>query len=216
MTNFDEPAFDAELADLLRAGAPDLDTTPGSAALFASIRGELGLDADGAPESEVTVATDEQLAPVIDLSSRRRFGGPVAIATLVAGILLLVAVPLGLALGGGDDPVELASADLAVLEAAPGAVSSATLLDDGGDVSLDIDTGLAAGGGEFLELWLLDISDDGELVDLISLGVVDGSGSYDVPDDLDLSRFDVVDISAEPDDGDPSHSGVSLVRGELA
>ncbi len=237
MTDFDEMPMDPELTDLLRAGAPDLDTTPGSPELFASIRAELGLgDGPGAlptPESGVTDlrvidepviddpvvdvgAEDEALAPVIDLSSRRRFGGPVAIGTLVAGLILLVAVPLGLALRGGDDPVELASARLDVLEAAPGTDATAVLLDDDGAVSIDIDTGLAADGDEFLELWLLDISDEGELLDLVSLGPVDASGRYEVPADVDLSRFDVVDISAEPDDGDPTHSGVSLVRGELA
>ena len=215
MTNFDDPIFDAELADLLRAGAPDLDTTPGSASLFDSIRGELGLDGSS-DDGTVVLDDDETLAPVIDLSTRRRFGGPVAIGTLVAGILLLVGLPIALALSGDDAPVELAAAELAVLEAAPGTLSSAVLLDDSGDVALDIDTALAADGDEFLELWLLDISDEGELVDLVSLGRVDGSGRYDVPDDLDITRFDVVDISAEPDDGDPNHSGVSLVRGELA
>ena len=34
-------------------------------------------------------------------------------------------------------------------------------------------------------------------------------------DSVDLARFSVVDVSAEPLDGDPTHSGDSIVRGAL-
>ncbi len=40
-------------------------------------------------------------------------------------------------------------------------------------------------------------------------------GTFEVPDDVDLDRFDVVDVSVEPDDGDPTHSGASILRGDL-
>jgi hypothetical protein len=36
-----------------------------------------------------------------------------------------------------------------------------------------------------------------------------------VPAALDLAKFPTVEISVEPLDGQPGHSGVSLVRGEL-
>ena len=38
-----------------------------------------------------------------------------------------------------------------------------------------------------------------------------------VPDDFDSSAFDtvLVDISYEPRDGDETHSGASIVRGEI-
>ena len=49
-----------------------------------------------------------------------------------------------------------------------------------------------------------------------SLGVFDGPGTYEVPADIDPELFPVVDISIELDDGDPTHSGDSVVRGELA
>ncbi len=51
----------------------------------------------------------------------------------------------------------------------------------------------------------------------MSLGVVDGaSGTFTVPDGLDLSRYDLVDVSAEPYDGNPAHSGDSIIRGKLS
>ena len=71
---------------------------------------------------------------------------------------------------------------------------------------------VAAPDGGLREVWLLDPETSG----LISLGLLSGtSGTYTLPDDLDLTRFSVIDVSQEPDDGDPAHSGDSIVRGEL-
>ena len=41
------------------------------------------------------------------------------------------------------------------------------------------------------------------------------AGSFPIPDGVDLSEYDLVDISFEPIDGDPAHSGDSIVRGQL-
>lgn len=66
--------------------------------------------------------------------------------------------------------------------------------------------------GTYREVWLL--AED--LSGLVSLGVLDGTeGRFDVPDGLDLAQFPVVDVSEEHFDGDPSHSGDSVVRGPL-
>ena len=44
-----------------------------------------------------------------------------------------------------------------------------------------------------------------------------GVGRFNVPDDLNLNQFPIVDVSAEPaNDADPTHSGDSIVRGQLA
>lgn len=65
----------------------------------------------------------------------------------------------------------------------------------------------------FREVWLLDAG----ATRLVSLGLLDGDeGRFALPADLDLAEFPVVDVSAEPFDGDPAHSGDSIVRGELA
>jgi hypothetical protein len=49
---------------------------------------------------------------------------------------------------------------------------------------------------------------------LLSLGLLEGtSGRFAVPAGIDLDQFTLVDVSAEPVDGDPSHSGDSIVRG---
>ena len=62
------------------------------------------------------------------------------------------------------------------------------------------------------EVWLLTEAVDG----LISLGLLNGTeGEFIVPDSVDLERFSIVDVSQEPLDGDPTHSGDSIVRGPL-
>ena len=72
--------------------------------------------------------------------------------------------------------------------------------------------------GEDLELWLIGIDAAGELT-ISTLGIIesDADDTYEVPDDFDSSTFDtvLVDISYEPRDGDETHSGASIVRGEI-
>lgn len=64
----------------------------------------------------------------------------------------------------------------------------------------------------FREVWLLDSAGE----QLVSVGLMPrGEAVFELPDDLDLGEFDVVDVSREPYDGDPAHSGDSIVRGRL-
>ncbi|MYG91790.1 MAG: anti-sigma factor, partial [Acidimicrobiia bacterium] len=68
-----------------------------------------------------------------------------------------------------------------------------------------------------LEVWLIQPDDQGNVADLVSLGVVSPTDpeSLDVPPTHDPAVFFVVDISVEPRDGDAGHSGRSILRGEL-
>ena len=63
-------------------------------------------------------------------------------------------------------------------------------------------------------MWLLD-RDAKRLISLGPLGP-GRTGSYVLPVSIDLAEFPVVDVSVEPADGNPAHSGVSAVRGPLA
>jgi hypothetical protein len=52
---------------------------------------------------------------------------------------------------------------------------------------------------------------------LVPLGVVhQGSNLVPLPAGIDLTVYPVVDVSIEPLDGDPAHSGVSVARGSLS
>lgn len=155
-------------------------------------------------------APDAALAPVVPLRPGRRWGW-------VAG-----AAAAGLVVGGvgawwttAREPAATVVAS-ATLDALPGwdAAGTAALetLRDGSRVLVvDVAEDAPAGDG-YREVWLLRPDVSG----LVSLGPLTGtSGRYVLPDDLDVGEFPVVDVSSEPLDGDPAHSGDSIVRGTL-
>jgi anti-sigma-K factor RskA len=74
-------------------------------------------------------------------------------------------------------------------------------------------TGLPTVPGTFYEVWLMNASPQR----LLSLGVLDSSehGVFQIPAGLDLSSYPVVDISLQPFNGSPAHSGTSSVRGSF-
>lgn len=218
---YDEEGFE-DVISLLREGPIDLTDEQPSPSLWAGIADELGLSGSSG-EGAVPPANFPLGQPqtdtgsnVVSLDDRRaRWGRPAAVITLAAAVVLLLAVPVGLSLRSSSDSEIVAAAELDLLEGQSGEAVSAEILSVDGDLVLDVDAPTTVAEGEFLEVWLLEVSDAG-VESLESLGRVDGSGRYDVPDDVDLARFTVVDISIEPDDGNPDHSGVSVVRGELA
>ncbi len=66
--------------------------------------------------------------------------------------------------------------------------------------------------GSVREVWLMR----SDLKALISLGLLETrTGRFALPADIDLAQYDIVDVSAEPVDGNPAHSGDSIVRGAL-
>ena len=98
--------------------------------------------------------------------------------------------------------------------AGSGATGEARVLERGdGSLVLEVDLSAADPGSGFYEVWLLDE----EVESLVSLGVVRGGGevALTLPDGLDVGEYPVVDVSVEPLDGDPGHSGVSVARGTL-
>ncbi len=139
-------------------------------------------------------------------------------AAVAASVVLLVAgLAAGLLLGGGDD--DPAAPDGVQVALGPvegrgeGASGEASLeREAGGRADVRV-TGLRpSGSGDFYELWL--IGDAGELVSLGSFRVPQsGTAELNVPLPVDPERFSFVDVSREPDDGDPSHSKVSVLRG---
>jgi hypothetical protein len=134
-----------------------------------------------------------------------------AVVGVVAGIALGV-IATGIL---GTRPGEQTVVASATLDAFPGWSSSGSALleeDDAGLRSLVVDLDAEVPPTEVREVWLLRSDASG----LVSLGLLEGSsGRFVVPDGIDLAEFTVVDVSAEPVDGDPAHSGDSIVRGEL-
>ena len=208
-----------EVMAMLREGPLEMPTEKPSEDVWTAI----GIGVGGDIATAATVAnqgSDENSGPadaanserntksnIVSLSERRATGKRFAIITAVAAGLLLVALPLGMALLGNSPDQR---AELAALPGFDGA-GSAEL--NGRTLEVDLE-GLDAPEGSFYELWLLDFDGD-ELADLQSLGQVGADGSFTVPDDVDLNEFSVVDVSIELDDGNPDHSGDSVLRGGL-
>lgn len=157
----------------------------------------------GAPPA--SAAPPDMAAPV-PLRPRRR-AVPWLVGAAAAAVLLVV----GVAVLGDDPPSQqvVASVDLDRLgDAGSGA---AELVEEDGRYRLQVDTADLDPGDGFLEVWVID----SEVSKLVSLGPVRPDGTYDLPPDLDPRQFPVVDVSVEPLDGDPAHSGDSVLRGQL-
>lgn len=66
--------------------------------------------------------------------------------------------------------------------------------------------------GTYREVWLITA----DTKKLVSLGRMRGdTGVFNIPTGIDLRSYDLVDVSNEPRDGNPAHSGDSIVRGAL-
>ena len=91
----------------------------------------------------------------------------------------------------------------------------ASMAGDGGDQQMTVraDDLPALGPGQYYEVWLLD-PDAGKV---FSVGVLppDGEARFTLPASV-VGRYQVIDVSLEADDGDPTHSKRSLLRGRYA
>ena len=189
--------------------------------LWHSISAEIGVSATrSAPVGGRGDAAGGEVLPF----ARRRSRTVAYLGAAAAAVVLAVAGFVVVTRDEGADAPVLAEADL-TFDAQNydplGAVASTTAeLVEQSDGTFEIrlvDTDLPAPveGQEDLELWLLN--DPEAPTDLVSLGVVDPDepGVFEVPAGYDPDTFFVVDISVEPRDGEPTHSGRTILRGPL-
>ena len=167
---------------------------------------------EAALQSAGSQATPE--APRVKVIPLRRQRRVVAIAGALA-LAACTAVAIPLSLNGRDSArllaaAPLSNAGLTAFDAVP--EGSARLVESRGQTYLEISVrNVPERAGEHLELWMIDTSVQG----MVSLGPYTGSHRYAVPDGISAEAFPVVDLSLEPADGVPAHSGVSVVRGVL-
>lgn len=152
----------------------------------------------------------------IDLQAERARRRPARLVAALAAVAAVVAVVAGGVWLVSRPPaaVPIASFAMEALDdRAPSAVSGEVLEVDGvRTVEVDLAELPDPGEDAFYELWLLDL-DAGELV---SLGPVNGQRTFRLPDAIDVGTYPTIDVSVEPTDGDPTHSGDSVLRGPIS
>lgn len=157
--------------------------------------------------------------PVLAAAPTRRVI-PVWAGAIAATVALVAGIGVGRLTDGGTEPppepdrgTVVAAADLTALDSdAPRGVASAVRTDD--TVTLRVRASELGGESGVHEVWLINV--DGERLVALGLLAAGDDGEFQVPMGLIEEGYRIVDISVEPDDGDPRHSGVSLARGELA
>ncbi|MGF9756042.1 anti-sigma factor [Microvirga sp. 0TCS3.31] len=203
----------------------------GLVAAFTGVRRRAGADALVPPPAELrarVLAEVRSEAPPVSLpvraepAPRRRV--PLWLAGVAAALALLAGVGLGRLGTGPDETPEavtpptdtgtvVAATPLTALDSdAERGEASAVQTDDTFTIRVSAsDLGDEPG---VREVWLINV--DGERMVSIGLLASGDEGEFAVPMDLIDEGYRIVDISVEPDDGDPTHSGVSIARGELA
>lgn len=166
--------------------------------------------ADDGWTDEIGPGPDATVVPLTSRRPARRWLVPAAAG--IAAVALAVGAAVVAGQPGSSDL--RAVADLAVVPGGPvpgeGNLGSAELMSTADGTMVRVSVGdLPAGGGGAYEVWLFD--GDG---DMVSLGFLqDGQGTFVVPPGVDTDDFRTVDVSDEPGDGNPKHSGISVVRG---
>lgn len=211
-----------DVVGLARAAGPEPLVAPPDA-VWQRISDDLGLAAP-APAPTATSRSADTIgttgstgttATIVPLDSRRRGGGRrwAWVAGAAAAGVVLGGLGTWAVLRGDDTPTVVATATLEPLPGwdASGTAEVETTADGARVLVVDLgDTDVSTDG--FREVWLLTPDVSG----LISVGTLEGtSGRFDLPDGLDLDEFSVVDVSEEQFDGNPAHSGDSIVRGPL-
>jgi len=212
------PECRAELERLTRVtraarenGPVDFELQEPSPAVWEGIRAQLTLEPPAPPAVTSPLRGADAVPPRRTGRLRRRL--PIllsAAAVFVIAVLVTTVVLLRPA-----DRVE-AQATLAGLPAWSTSVGQATMeRESNGATVLAVELqspAVEAGGTDFREVWLMS----SDLTKSISVGLLTGgSGRFVMPPSVAAADYPVVDISQQPLNGDPGHSGDSIVRGTL-
>jgi len=198
----DHPMFsDDEIAETARSVQPhDFDRIAPPPQVWNNILAEV----------EEEVASQEAIARK---RAKKRFGS--MLLSAAAATLLMVGVVAAVVLWPGDDAplTEVAAAAMTTegLPVSTEATADATFVCDEDQCFVDVVlTDLPDSGDDALELWVIN----GDVSDMYSLGAVtEAEHRYLLPHGVTSQDFPIVDISVEPNDGDPTHSGQSVLRG---
>ncbi len=135
----------------------------------------------------------------------------------LAAVLLAVGVAGGVLIGGngGSSGPEAGATDLVLarIDNGPsGAHGDVLVAGDQRRARVDVSGLDPSGSDRFYELWLLD--EDGRMIALGAFQVgADGRAEVELPIPVTPSQYRYFDVSLQKDNGDPAHSGISVLRG---
>lgn len=230
------PACAAELETLshvtsvARSGSPfDEELAPPGPQVWKAISQTLGLapeiepapfvvtrpaaDAQSVGEHSAVRNAPSRHASVARARSRRR--RPVILAA--AAVLAVAATVAGVLVFGGNrsvGPSVVGTVTLAALPDWRGSSGRAVIektVSGERDVLVTVKESRPISG--YQEVWLISA----DLTKLISVGILAGrEGRFSIPADVNLKDYPIVDVSNEQPNGNPEHSGDSIVRGEFS
>jgi anti-sigma-K factor RskA len=141
-----------------------------------------------------------------------------ALAAALSALLLAVGVGAGILLSSdeGASPDPQAELALSRIDDGPPGAEGRVLVSAGGErATVDVGGLEPTGPDRFYELWLLDA--DGRMIALGSFQVGEGGrADVEIPIPVEPSRYQFFDVSLQEDNGDPTHSGISVLRGPTA
>jgi hypothetical protein len=172
-----------------------------------------GLAADGdsaEPLPPLAVPTPLDVVPIDARAARRRTSRAYALVAAAAVLVAAVIAAISLSGGGSDTTTKVALEPVASSDARGSVQMRSTADGQKMKVATDLD---AVPADHFYEVWLLDRASG----QMLAVGVLppDGQGEFVLSDQI-LGRYDTVDISLQPDNGDPTHSQDSVLRASFA
>ena len=151
-------------------------------------------------------------AEVLPFRSRRRPLLLVAASVVVGAVVGAGAVAVLRDDGDGERIEAVESVPLDPLAGNEASGRAEVVVRDDGSRALEVRLTAPALDDGYYEVWLIEPS----ITDMVPLGIArSGTQTFELPADLDLGKFPLVDVSQEPLDGNPQHSGVSVARGQL-
>ncbi len=211
-------AYAETLEHATALGATPLTAPPDR--VWQAIKAEIAQEDATMPAPAPEAVRDARVTPpsgtgVDELAARRSRRAPrwlLAAGAAAAGVVVGAFGVTFLATDDAEVGTVIASTDLALLvDESPAGTAEVVVRDDGTEV-LVIDTDTESVTDAYLEVWLIDTSVEG----MISLGPLTGShAELVIPAGFEFADFPIVDISVEPLDGVPTHSGDSVTRGIL-
>jgi anti-sigma factor RsiW len=202
----------AEVASLQRA--VDAVTVPELAAPAGSVAPPAHVWDAIVAATGVTVMADapSDARPEATVVPLRRSRRPVLLAVAAAVAGAVVGAGVMAVVNRDDEGVEVTAVALDPLADNDASGEAEIIEQDDGSRVVQLQLDAPALDEGYYEVWLIDQ----DVVGMVTLGVArPGTQTFEIPPDLDLGEFPIVDVSVEELNGDPTHSGVSVCRGVL-